>query len=261
MLVHHTDVNQVEVMHRLRHPHVLQLLGVCEAPLALVTELCGAGSLESLLRKGHPSMASWKRRLLVATYAAQALEYLHLSQVLHNDIKAANVLLTSDLTVKLADYGAAVQLGGPGDVSDAAANHNPRWLAPELIKDASGSFPADVYAFGVLLFELLAWDVPFGKTTKDAEVRCCGTWHLLHMAPPAYKTSALWPSLVVLWCFHCESLYCVVAETMLTLLMDAANSTPTPACVSGGSSCGARGMASGASRPTAWRPLPPRQGP
>lgn len=220
-------------MHRLRHPHVLQLLGVCEAPLAIVTELCGAGSLESLLRKGHPRMASWKQRLLVATYVAQALEYLHLSCVLHNDVKAANVLLTSDFTVKLADYGAAVQLGGASDKSDAAANHNPRWLAPELIKEASGSFPADVYAFGVLLYELMACSVPFGSTTKDAEVGLgsrCSYVYTMPLCTPCL-------------CAHHASVHTLHPYHP------------------GGAPCGAGGMATSAARPAPWGPIPPSRGP
>ncbi len=66
-----TPTTQIIIMHRLRHPHILQLLGVCEAPLALVTELCVGGNLEVLLHKGHQGVGSWKRRVLVALYVAQ----------------------------------------------------------------------------------------------------------------------------------------------------------------------------------------------
>ena len=159
--------DELLVMQNLTHPNIVRVHGAClKAPrLCLVMELSGP-SLHKLL---HTTMERFDhgRRLGIAHDVASAMRYLHddLGQAcIHRDIKSANVLIdevTGD--AKLCDFGlstcATTQAGTPA------------YMAPELLAGKSFSKAVDVYAFGVLLWELFAEQMPFDgydiPTVKD----------------------------------------------------------------------------------------------
>ena len=178
----------------LRHPNVLQFLGAVVAPPAVVTEYCRHGSVADALTRaavaaaglppppgGPPdpdadsiaaAVAGWRTRLGLALGAAKGVLYLHTRSppVLHRDLKAANLLIGAGMTAKVADFNLArLEAAAPSGGSSAGAAVNPRWTAPEVLAGAPPSPAADVYAFGVLLWELAAWDTPW---------RGAGHWHV-----------------------------------------------------------------------------------
>ncbi len=118
-------------------------------------------------------------RLRFSAEAATGIAYLHLSDVsnVHGDMKAANVLLTDDLSVRICDFGmaeaknrsktmtAAVSRSGRGGPALTVA-----WSAPELFIDLPKSFASDVYALGMTLWETYECCVPFGNMPEAAVV-------------------------------------------------------------------------------------------
>ena len=89
-----------------------------------------------------------------------ALQYLHGHRVLHRDLKAQNVMLTLDQRVKLGDFGVSRQMSTQTDLAQTVVG-TPVYMAPEVMKSESYAEPADVWALGVVLYELLALRRPF----------------------------------------------------------------------------------------------------
>lgn len=167
-------LNELESLSRVNHKNLVRLLGFCEerGELALVYEYMKNGTLHDLLH-GHgpperrrqgpiPPLMTWTARLRVALQAAQGIEYLHeytVPAVIHRDVKSANILLDSDWTAKVSDFG--LSLVGPDP--DKGESHlslgaagTVGYMDPEYYRLQQLTTKSDVYSFGVVLLELLS---------------------------------------------------------------------------------------------------------
>jgi serine/threonine protein kinase len=144
----------------LKHRNVVELFGVCFRPPALVTEFMGCGSLFDYLQNESVTDIPWNIRLRFASDIARGMSFLHgtTPPVLHRDLKSANVLLSESLTAKISDFGTVVMFA-PFTTGRTVAN--PRWLAPEVLKSEPYGTAADVYSFGMLLWEISTREIPF----------------------------------------------------------------------------------------------------
>ncbi|PSC69274.1 Serine threonine-kinase CTR1 [Micractinium conductrix] len=158
---------EAEVMAALRHPNVVSLMGVCSYPPALVTEYCSRGSLTDVLseaRRDHSAAAhlAWPLRLHLALDAAKGMLALHAHnpQILHRDLKSPNLLVDFSWRVKVTDFNLSAILE-QGETMSSTSPVNPRWLAPEILRGAKATAASDLFSFGVVLWELLTWEVPW----------------------------------------------------------------------------------------------------
>ena len=101
--------------------------------------------------RGPPALLAL---LKMGAEVARGMDYLHKRRVVHRDIKAANLLLDDAGCVKIADFGVARLLDAGGGVMTAETGTY-RWMAPEIITHAPYDEKADVYSYGILLWELL----------------------------------------------------------------------------------------------------------
>ena len=161
---------EVKIMSLIDHPNVVRFIGVCSLPPCIVTELCSRGSLTDVLKNASlsPENAAelgWGKRLAMAIDAAEGMLYLHSQSppIIHRDLKSANMLVTDDFRVRISDFNLSKILDDSTRSSSMAAM-NPRWLAVELFSGARGSPACDVFAFGVVLWEFLTLEVPWGNT-------------------------------------------------------------------------------------------------
>jgi serine/threonine protein kinase len=160
---------EAQAIARLQHPNIVQLYesGEADGRPFFSLELLEAGSLADQL-DGTPWPAR-KAARLVRTLA-RAIHHAHSRGVIHRDLKPTNVLLTDDGTPKITDFGLARQLDTSGchTPSDAVLG-TPSYMAPEQAGQAKHvGPPADVYALGAILYELLTGQPPFqGDTTLD----------------------------------------------------------------------------------------------
>lgn len=155
------------MMASLRHPSIVMYLGVCLEPPAVITEYCGRGSMNDVLRKAKANYSlamqlDWPRRLNMALDAAKGMLYLHSCSppIIHRDLKSPNLLVDKHWRVKVCDFNLSRVMESSAVLSSVAAT-NPRWLAPEILSGKGYTFASDVFAFGVILWELLTWSVPW----------------------------------------------------------------------------------------------------
>ncbi|CAL8469015.1 g8556 [Coccomyxa elongata] len=158
---------EARLMAVLRHPNIVMFLGACSSPPCMITEFCARGSLLDILSRARDNPAAaaelgWPRRLNMALEAAKGMLYLHsrAEPVLHRDLKSANLLVDKHWRVKVADFNLSRVMNASAVVSSVSAT-NPRWMAPEVLAGKSYDCAADVFSFGIILWELLTWHIPW----------------------------------------------------------------------------------------------------
>ncbi|XAR67200.1 Non-specific serine/threonine protein kinase [Bertholletia excelsa] len=157
---HREWLTEVIFLGQLRHPHLVKLIGYCceDEHRLLVYEYMPRGSLENQLFRRYSVSLPWSARMKIALGAARGLAFLHEAEkpVIYRDFKASNILLDSDYTAKLSDFGLAKD-GPEGDDTHVSTRvmgtHG--YAAPEYIMTGHLSAASDVYSFGVVLLELL----------------------------------------------------------------------------------------------------------
>lgn len=171
---HREWLAEVNYLGQLHHPNLVRLIGYCSEgdDRLLVYEFMPKGSLENHLFRRGPQPLSWATRLKIAIGASKGLSFLHDSecQVIYRDVKASNILLDSDFSSKLSDFGLA-KAGPTGDKTHVSTRvmGTQGYAAPEYIATGRLSAKADVYSFGVVLLELLSGRRAVDKTKPSFE--------------------------------------------------------------------------------------------
>ena len=148
------------------HPNVVVLYGVVtleNGDLGAVMEYCAQGTLVTTLYGREKREWSEGELVEIAYDAACGLVHLHSQGIVHRDIAARNVLLAGkkDLVAKIADFGLSAEANAHNKEYKAAENGPFKWMAPEQLDKQKSSPASDVFAFGVLLFEIFARSAPW----------------------------------------------------------------------------------------------------
>ncbi|XP_022771551.1 U-box domain-containing protein 35 isoform X2 [Durio zibethinus] len=155
---------ELEILSKIRHPHLLLLLGACPEHGCLVYEYMENGSLEDrLLRKNNTPPIPWFERYRIAWEVASALVFLHNSKpepIIHRDLKPANILLDHNFVSKIGDVGLSMMLSAaPSSTSTMYKDTGPVgtlcYIDPEYQRTGLISPKSDVYAFGMVILQLL----------------------------------------------------------------------------------------------------------
>ncbi|XP_030536779.1 LEAF RUST 10 DISEASE-RESISTANCE LOCUS RECEPTOR-LIKE PROTEIN KINASE-like 1.4 [Rhodamnia argentea] len=154
-------MNEVEILTRLHHQNLVKLYGCTSRrsrELLLVYEYIPNGTVADHLygKQATSNLLPWRVRLNIAVETADALTYLHASDVIHRDVKTNNILLENNFRVKVADFGLSRLF--PTDVShiSTAPQGTPGYVDPEYYQCYQLTDKSDVYSFGVVLCELLS---------------------------------------------------------------------------------------------------------
>lgn len=171
---HREWLTEVIFLGQLRHPHLVKLIGYCceDEHRLLVYEYMPRGSLENQLFRRYSVSLPWSTRMKIALGAAKGLAFLHEAEkpVIYRDFKASNILLDSDHTPKLSDFGLAKD-GPEGDDTHVSTRvmGTQGYAAPEYIMTGHLTAMSDVYSFGVVLLELLTGRRSVDKTRPNRE--------------------------------------------------------------------------------------------
>jgi serine/threonine protein kinase len=165
--------HEAQIMAQLDHPCIVKLHGICDmsTDAGLVLEYCGGGILFDMLHVQDREIA-WSQQLKICSDVANAMSHLHCMdpKIVHRDLKSPNVLLGQPLqgvddvpTAKLCDFGLSSFLDG-----DMVENvGTPHWMAPECFVGGNYDEKVDVYAFGILLFEIVFLEPPYEDLAVD----------------------------------------------------------------------------------------------
>ncbi|XP_042478914.1 serine/threonine-protein kinase RIPK [Macadamia integrifolia] len=158
---HREWLTEVIFLGQLMHPNLVKLIGYCceDENRLLVYEYMVRGSLENqLFRNRYCASLPWATRMKIALGAAEGLAFLHEAEkpVIYRDFKASNILLDSDYTAKLSDFGLAKD-GPEGDNTHVSTRvmGTQGYAAPEYVMTGHLTAMSDVYSFGVVLLEIL----------------------------------------------------------------------------------------------------------
>ncbi|XP_066588347.1 raf homolog serine/threonine-protein kinase Raf isoform X2 [Prorops nasuta] len=166
--------NEVAVLRKTRHVNILLFMGCVSKPqLAIVTQWCEGSSLYKHLHVFETPL-ELLNLIEIGRQTAQGMDYLHAKNIIHRDLKSNNIFLQNDLTVKIGDFGLAT---AKTRWSGSQQFHQPSgsilWMAPEVIRmqeENPYSFQSDVYAFGVVLFELFAGQLPYSNINNKDQI-------------------------------------------------------------------------------------------
>uniref|UniRef100_A0A3Q0RJD8 Tyrosine-protein kinase n=1 Tax=Amphilophus citrinellus TaxID=61819 RepID=A0A3Q0RJD8_AMPCI len=152
-------LKEAAVMKEVKHPNLVQLLGVCtlEPPFYIVTEYMPHGNLLDYLRECERDEVNAVVLLYMATQISSAMEYLEKKNFIHRDLAARNCLVGENHVVKVADFGLSRLMTGDTYTAHAGAKFPIKWTAPESLAYNTFSIKSDVWAFGVLLWEIATY--------------------------------------------------------------------------------------------------------
>ncbi|KAJ4964984.1 hypothetical protein NE237_016833 [Protea cynaroides] len=151
---------EVFIMRKVRHKNVVQFIGACTQPptLCIVTEFMSGGSVFDYLHKQR-GVFKLPSLLKVAIDVSKGMNYLHQKNIVHRDLKAANLLMDENEVVKVADFGVARVQTQSGVMTAETGTY--RWMAPEVIEHKPYDHKADLFSFGIVLWELLTGKIPY----------------------------------------------------------------------------------------------------
>lgn len=156
-------VREGKLLRQLNHPNIVKMLGtaVAQDEHYLIMEYVAGGSLRDLL--GQTPQLPEKQVLTIGLELADALSRAHHLQIVHRDIKPGNVLLAEDGTPRLTDFGLAHISGSSALTQSGMLAGTLAYISPEVCHGQLFDTRADIWSFGVMLYEMLAGQNPFAR--------------------------------------------------------------------------------------------------
>lgn len=161
---------EVGILAGLRHFAILPFVGACtKPPYCIVTQFMSGGSLFSRLHTKEASNRLTPTQLsIIALGVAYGMAFLHDNQMLHRDLKSLNILLDAENFPKICDFGMARVKSNSSEPMTGEIGTS-QWMAPEVLISQKYDEKADVYSYGIILWEMLTGDVPY-RGLRDIQI-------------------------------------------------------------------------------------------
>jgi len=201
---------EVAIMCLLSHENIVRFEGACierkrddESVFMIVTELMAKGSLKNIIKRNS---VNFEKILKYSIDISMAMIYIHNVDIIHRDLKADNILINAIDVAKVADLGLAREIDIDNGMTLMAGT--PKWEAPEVLVSKKGkrnySKSADVYSFGMVLYEMITGEEPFKEIHDLFELKKIVVDK--GKRPKIPKVSTLNPAFIALMklCWHKE---------------------------------------------------------
>ncbi|KAG8446834.1 hypothetical protein GDO86_014334 [Hymenochirus boettgeri] len=180
-------IKEIAIMQQCDSPHVVKYYGSYfkNTDLWIVMEFCGGGSVSDIIRLRKQTLKEDEIATILQS-TLKGLEYLHFMRKIHRDIKAGNILLSSEGSAKLADFGVA------GQLTDTMAKRNtvigtPFWMAPEVIQEIGYNCVADIWSLGITAIEMAEGKPPYAEIHPMRAI-----FMIPSNPPPTFRKPELW---------------------------------------------------------------------
>ena len=160
---------EISIMQKLQHPTIIKFIGYSlkdfngNRNVTIFMSLATNGSLADAISKAQRSLASDKyddtAKQIILVGVARGMMFLHQNQVIHRDLKPGNILLDENFHPHITDFGLSKFLGQ--DFNHTLKCGTPVYMAPEVLSDEQYDFKADVYSFGILMYEVVTDSIPY----------------------------------------------------------------------------------------------------
>ncbi|KAL5216147.1 hypothetical protein ABZP36_007548 [Zizania latifolia] len=157
-------LQEIMILKSVDHENVVRFYGACtkHRKYLIVTEYMPGGNLYDFLHKKNNTL-ELPVILRIAIGISKGMDYLHQNNIIHRDLKTANLLIGSGQVVKIADFGVSRHRPQEGDMTAETGTY--RWMAPEVINHKPYDHKADVFSFAIVLWELVTSKIPYENLT------------------------------------------------------------------------------------------------
>ncbi|PIO77752.1 kinase domain protein, partial [Teladorsagia circumcincta] len=174
---------EIDILTSCKHVNIVNLYACYffENKLHMMLEFCGGGAVDAIMIELEKPLTE-KQIAYVARYTCEAIAFLHDNNVIHRDLKAGNILLTSDAVVKLADFGVSAKLKDRNERRDTFIG-TPYWMAPEVMmcetfKDQPYGTKSDIWSFGITLIEMAQMEPPHSNKSAPPTLENPSSWSI-----------------------------------------------------------------------------------
>jgi len=176
-------IKEARAAGKLDHPHIIRVYDVTKQGRIyfFAMEFVDGPTLRSLLK--HQGMMNETKSIEIIKQTAEALAYAHKNSIIHQDVKPANIILTSDGKVKLADLGIAKTYDEAAETDKKKIFGTPHYMSPEQARGDSTDLRTDIYSLGATLYHILTGKAPFHRTTITKVIKA----HLSSEIPPVHE--------------------------------------------------------------------------
>ena len=159
-------LREAQAAAALNHPNICTIYAVGEADgqLFIAMEYLEGSDVHSMVRKGA---LPFQQAISICLQAGRALEEAHSKHFVHRDVKSANIFVTRQGVTKLLDFGIAKFVADPDVTRTISLVGTPSYMAPEQIDGEAADSRSDLWALGVVLYEMLSGRLPFGQEGKS----------------------------------------------------------------------------------------------
>lgn len=155
-------INEINIISSLRHPNVVLYMGasIDRDNYYMITEYLPKGSLFDYIHRDKGKITE-REQITIAYEIAVALKYLHSRNIIHCDLKSSNILIDDNWKIKIGDFGLSRFFNRDNPEENRGRIGTPHWMAPEILKGEKYEHSADIFSFGMILWEILSLEIPY----------------------------------------------------------------------------------------------------